>query len=74
MTRRARPPLKLKLTDGLVDVSYICERCGTETKRSIREKESRSGSSLIAGFRLPSSSLVDACSALLLTPKSAELK
>jgi DNA-directed RNA polymerase subunit RPC12/RpoP len=38
MTRRARPPLKLKLSDGLVDVSYICERCGTETKRSIREK------------------------------------
>jgi DNA-directed RNA polymerase subunit RPC12/RpoP len=38
MTRLARAPLKLKLSDGLVDVSYICERCGTETKRSIREK------------------------------------
>ena len=25
-------------TDCLVDVTYLCERCGTETKRAVREQ------------------------------------
>jgi hypothetical protein len=24
-------------TDGLVDVTYMCDWCGTETKRAVRE-------------------------------------
>lgn len=32
-------------TDGLVDVTYMCEWCGTETKRAVREpvKPGRAG-------------------------------
>jgi hypothetical protein len=25
-------------TDGLIDVTYMCEWCGTETKRAVREQ------------------------------------
>jgi hypothetical protein len=32
----ARKPVKF--TDSLVEVIYICESCGTEIKRTIREK------------------------------------
>jgi DNA-directed RNA polymerase subunit RPC12/RpoP len=28
----------IKFTDSLVEVVYICESCGTEIKRTIREK------------------------------------
>jgi thymidine kinase len=35
MAPKGRKPLLL--TDRLVEVTYICERCGTETKRSIRD-------------------------------------
>jgi hypothetical protein len=28
----------IKFSDGLVEVAYVCESCGTEIKRTIREK------------------------------------
>jgi hypothetical protein len=28
----------IKFTDRLVEVAYVCESCGTEIKRTIREK------------------------------------
>jgi hypothetical protein len=28
----------IKFTDCLVEVAYVCESCGTEIKRTIREK------------------------------------
>jgi thymidine kinase len=28
----------IKFTDSLVEVAYVCESCGTEIKRTIREK------------------------------------
>jgi DNA-directed RNA polymerase subunit RPC12/RpoP len=27
----------IKFTDSLVEVAYVCENCGTEIKRTIRE-------------------------------------
>jgi hypothetical protein len=28
----------IRFTDSLVEVAYVCESCGTEIKRTIREK------------------------------------
>jgi hypothetical protein len=28
----------IKFSDSLVEVAYVCESCGTEIKRTIREK------------------------------------
>jgi hypothetical protein len=28
----------IRFTDSLVEVAYVCENCGTEIKRTIREK------------------------------------
>ena len=28
----------VKFSDSLVEVAYVCESCGTEIKRTIREK------------------------------------
>jgi hypothetical protein len=36
MVPKGRKPVLL--TDRLVEVAYMCESCGTETKRSLREK------------------------------------
>jgi hypothetical protein len=33
---KARKPIKF--TDSLVEVSYVCESCGTEIKHTTREK------------------------------------
>jgi hypothetical protein len=33
-----KPRKAIKFTDSLVEVVYICESCGTEIKRTIREK------------------------------------
>jgi len=31
----------IKFSDSLVEVAYVCESCGTEIKRTIREKPDR---------------------------------
>jgi hypothetical protein len=28
----------IRVTDSLVEVAYVCESCGTEIKRTIRDK------------------------------------
>jgi hypothetical protein len=33
----SRGPQANLFTDGLVDVTYMCDWCGTETKRAVRE-------------------------------------
>jgi DNA-directed RNA polymerase subunit RPC12/RpoP len=42
VTKEYRPGPKaskaIKFTDSLVEVAYVCESCGTEIKRTIREK------------------------------------
>ena len=44
MTRRARPPLKLKLSDGLVDVSYIASGAAPKPNDRLEKRESRTTS------------------------------
>jgi hypothetical protein len=42
VTKEYRPGPKaskaIKFTDSLVEVAYVCESCGTEIKRTMREK------------------------------------
>ena len=35
---RAGPPKPILFAKGLADITYVCEKCGTKTRRTVKEK------------------------------------